>query len=345
MSCGSSFAATCPTCGAEVPAGAKFCIECGTALGGPAPTAAEPPPEERRQATVLFADLSGYTAVSERVDPERMKALIDRSLRRLGVEVERHGGSIDKFIGDNVMGVFGAPVAHEDDPERAVRAGLAMQAAMAEINERIESDLGESFSLRVGINSGEVLAGRVGDGYTVIGDSVNVAARLQAASTPGTVIVGETHPPADPRRDRVRRARAAHGQGQGRAGAGLGGGAGGRARARGACQPDRGAAGRPRGRGRPAALALRADAARVPAAPGHDPRAGRGRQVAADARAVPAARRAASARRPCGSAPVPRTAPASPTGRWPRSCAAPSTSSTPTTPAPPGASSTAASQR
>ena len=146
MSCGSSLAATCPTCGAEVPAGAKFCIECGTGVGGTVGRrpprrrgAAEPPPEERRQATVLFADLSGYTAVSERVDPEAVKALIDRSLRRLGVEVERHGGSIDKYIGDNVMGVFGAPVAHEDDPERAVRAGLAMQAAMAEINERIES--------------------------------------------------------------------------------------------------------------------------------------------------------------------------------------------------------------
>ena len=92
------------------------------------------------------------------------------------------------------MGVFGAPVSHEDDPERAVRAGLAMQAAMAEVNERIAADIGASFALRVGINSGEVLAGRVGDGYTVIGDPVNVAARLQAAAEPGTVIVGElTH--------------------------------------------------------------------------------------------------------------------------------------------------------
>ena len=92
------------------------------------------------------------------------------------------------------MGVFGAPVAHEDDPERAVRAGLAMQAAMDEINERIASDVGANFALRVGINSGEVLAGRVGDGYTVIGDPVNVAARLQGAAEPGTVIVGEvTH--------------------------------------------------------------------------------------------------------------------------------------------------------
>ena len=85
---------------------------------------------------MLFADLSGYTAAAERMDPEAVKALVDRTLRRLGEEVERFGGSIDKFIGDNVMGVFGAPVAHEDDPERAVRAGLAMQEAMQEVNRR-----------------------------------------------------------------------------------------------------------------------------------------------------------------------------------------------------------------
>ncbi len=120
--------------------------------------------------------------------------MVDRALRRLGSEIERHGGTIDKYIGDNVMGVFGAPISHEDDPERAVRAGLGMQAAMAEINERIAADVGANFALRVGINSGEVLAGRIGDGYTVIGDPVNVAARLQSAAEPGTVIVGEiTH--------------------------------------------------------------------------------------------------------------------------------------------------------
>ena len=197
MSCGAGLPVSCPSCGAENPDQAKFCIECGSPLAAaearPArPRADEPPPEERRRATVLFADLSGYTAVSERLDPERMKTLIDRALRRLGEEVERHGGTIDKYIGDNVMGVFGAPVSHEDDPERAVRAGLAMQAAMAEVNERIAADIGATFALRVGINSGDVLAGRVGDGYTVIGDPVNVAARLEAAASPGTVIVGET---------------------------------------------------------------------------------------------------------------------------------------------------------
>jgi class 3 adenylate cyclase/tetratricopeptide (TPR) repeat protein/ribosomal protein L40E len=199
MSCGGELLPACANCGAENPPGAKFCMECGTALAESGPPAApapvpvdqEAPPEERRQATVLFADLSGYTAAAERMDPEAVKALIDRTLRRLAQEVERFGGSVDKFIGDNVMGVFGAPVAHEDDPERAVRAGLGMQAAMEEVN-RGEKSGGVSFSLRVGINSGEVMAGAVGDRYTVMGDVVNVAARLQAAGRPSTVTVGES---------------------------------------------------------------------------------------------------------------------------------------------------------
>jgi adenylate cyclase len=199
MSCGAVLERRCPSCGAEVPAGAKFCIECGTAVDAPAPAktpapapapGAEKLPEERRLVSVLFADLSGYTAAAERMDPEAVKSMLDGMLRQLGEEVVRFGGSIDKYIGDNVMAVFGAPVAHEDDPERAVRAGLAMQAAMERLNSELLGDQ-EGFLLRVGINTGEVLAGQVGDGYTVIGDTVNVAARLQAATRPGTVTVGE----------------------------------------------------------------------------------------------------------------------------------------------------------
>ena len=139
--------------------------------------------------TVLFADLSGYTAVAERMDPEAVKTLVDRALMRLGEEVERYGGTVDKYIGDNVMAIFGAPVAHEDDAERAVRAGLGMQAAMGEINDGLPS--GVHFDLRVGVNTGEVLAGAVGQSYTVTGDTVNVAARLQSAARPGSVTVGE----------------------------------------------------------------------------------------------------------------------------------------------------------
>ena len=155
------------------------------------------------------------------MDPEAVKSMLDRTLRQLGEEVLRFGGTIDKYIGDNVMAVFGAPVSHEDDPERAVRAALAMQEAMGGSTAGLPGDI--SFLLRVGINTGEVLAGSVGDGYTVIGDVVNVASRLQAAARPGTVTVGEATFRADPRLGRLRAARAARPEGQGGAGAGLGG--------------------------------------------------------------------------------------------------------------------------
>src|SRR3954462_8763416 len=192
MACGTALARTCPNCGAEALPGARFCVECGTSLADPAPApAAGPsperpaqPPEERRRVAVLFADLSGYTAVAESMDPEALHGLVDRCLRRLGQEVVRYGGTVDKYIGDNVMATFGAPVAHEDDAERAVRAALAMQEAIVEIDPELQ--------LRVGVNTGDVLAGSVAEsGYTVIGDTVNVAARLQAAAEIGSITVGE----------------------------------------------------------------------------------------------------------------------------------------------------------
>jgi class 3 adenylate cyclase len=171
-------------------------MECGASLtAAPAPAPSAPPalarrpvqnsalPEERRWVTVLFADISGYTAMAERMDAELVKAMVDRCLRRLGEQVERFGGTVDKYIGDNVMAIFGAPVSHEDDAERAVRAALAMQEAIAEIDPELQ--------LRVGLNTGDVLAGSVAEtGYTVIGDTVNVAARLQAAAEVGSITVG-----------------------------------------------------------------------------------------------------------------------------------------------------------
>src|SRR3954470_2774794 len=174
MSCGTGLERRCPNCGTPAPPEARFCMNCGTALDSAATPAAPPPPataaaippEERRQVTVLFADLSGYTAFAERMDPEAVKALVDRALLRLGAEVDRYGGTVDKYIGDNVMALFGAPVAHEDDAERAVRAGLGMQDAMTDVN--LDLPDGVEFDLRVGINTGEVMAGAVGDGYTVV---------------------------------------------------------------------------------------------------------------------------------------------------------------------------------
>src|SRR5947208_1262247 len=187
MGCGSPLERRCASCGATAPPEAKFCMSCGASLEpGAAPAAPPPrpkeaaPPEERRRVTVLFADLSGYTAVAEQMDPEALKSLVDLCLRRLGQEVERYGGTVDKYIGDNVMAIFGAPVAHEDDAERAVRAALGMQDAIAE--------MGGELQLRVGVNTGEVLAGSVAEsGYTVIGDTVNVASRLQTAAEPATI--------------------------------------------------------------------------------------------------------------------------------------------------------------
>jgi class 3 adenylate cyclase/tetratricopeptide (TPR) repeat protein len=220
MECGAPIERRCSACGAIAPLQARFCMECGESLEATADTpaasaAVRPRPaeselragtraatsatepqglDERRTVTVLFADLSGYTAVAEKLDPESVKRVLDQILERLGIEVDRYGGYVDKFIGDNVMAIFGAPVAHGDDAERAVRAGLAMQGAMGEINDPLGRQHGVRFDLCVGINTGEVLAGRVGDGYTVVGDSVNVAARLQAAARPGSVMVGEdTH--------------------------------------------------------------------------------------------------------------------------------------------------------
>jgi class 3 adenylate cyclase len=194
MSCGKPLAHACPSCGTAVPDGARFCMGCGSALDADvqAPPAARvhtPPehePEERRLASVLFADLSGFTAASEVLDPEAARTLSDRCLRRLTEEVVRFGGTVDKYIGDNVMAVFGVPATHEDDAERAVRAGLAMQEAMLEL-----AAGGVELSLRVGVNTGEVIAGKVADSYTVMGDTVNVAARLQTAAQPGAVVVGE----------------------------------------------------------------------------------------------------------------------------------------------------------
>ena len=202
MDCGARLDRRCPSCASVVPGPARFCMACGTDLEATEPVDAvrgeadmgasdrSQPLDERRTVTVLFADLSGYTAIAEQLDPESVKRLLERILTRLGDEVEQYGGYVDKFIGDNVMAIFGAPIAHGDDPERAVRAGLGMQAAMDEINRPLAEQHGVTFELCVGINTGEALAGRVGESYTVIGDSVNIAARLQSAARGGSVTVG-----------------------------------------------------------------------------------------------------------------------------------------------------------
>ena len=167
-------------------------------------------PEERRKATVLFADLSGYTAVAERMDPEAVKSIVDRALRRLGQEVVRYGGTrrqVHRRQRDGGLRCAGRPRGRPG-ARRARRPRDAGRDGGDQQGHRRRA-AGVSFSLRVGINSGEVLAGQVGDGYTVMGDAVNVAARLQAAARPGKRHRRRDHPPPDPRRDRVRGAGAA----------------------------------------------------------------------------------------------------------------------------------------
>src|SRR3990172_9464515 len=150
------------------------------------------PEEERRLVTILFADLVGYTSLSEARDPELIMESLILCFDRLSAEIRRFGGYVDKVVGDEIMALFGAPRAQEDDAGKAVSAGLAMQRALEELTPQLQHRLGEGFRMRVGINTGLVVTGAIGPGgYTVTGDAVNVAARLEKAGEPGTITVGE----------------------------------------------------------------------------------------------------------------------------------------------------------
>src|ERR671935_771625 len=191
--CGSPLALVCPACSAPNAAGRKFCGEGGAPLTSatPPPTStlapdpAPPPLAERRLVSVLFADLVGFTPLSESRDPEEVRELLSRyfeSCRRLA---ELYGGTVEKFIGDAVMAVWGTPVAQEDDAERAVRAALDIVAAVPELDSNLEA--------RAGVVTGEaaVTLGAQGQGM-VAGDLVNTASRIQSTAGPGTVLVGES---------------------------------------------------------------------------------------------------------------------------------------------------------
>src|SRR5512143_2166290 len=162
----------CAACGQENPAGFRFCGACGAALGGEG--------EVRKTVTVLFCDMVGSTALGERSDPEVLRELMRRYHATLRTCLERHGGTVEKFVGDAAMAVFGVPQVHEDDPLRAVRAAVEMREAVRPLG----------LDVRIGINTGAVVTGR---GETLVtGDAVNVAARLEQAAQAGEILIGET---------------------------------------------------------------------------------------------------------------------------------------------------------
>ncbi|HVO29159.1 MAG TPA: adenylate/guanylate cyclase domain-containing protein, partial [bacterium] len=208
----------CPSCAFENPPNFRFCGGCGGALGtatatpppqttatrtpartpvnAPVPTAAEAHRgDERRTVTILFCDIHGFTAMSEKLDPEVVQEIMDRAFERLTAVINGFGGTIDKYIGDAIMALFGAPVALGDDPERAVRAGLQMQRVMTEYGQELQRTRGFPLAMRVGINTGKVIWGRVGGAgdktFTVMGDAVNLASRLEHAAPIGGVLIGE----------------------------------------------------------------------------------------------------------------------------------------------------------
>ena len=188
VECGSPLALACPSCATANPANAKFCGECGAALAAPAPAAGRPhatATAERRLVSVLFADLVGFTAASEGRDAEETRELLSRYFEQARTLIERYGGTVEKFIGDAVMAVWGAPVAQEDDAERAVRTALELVGAVPALDPRLQA--------RAGVLTGEaaVTLGAEGQGM-VAGDLVNTASRIQAEAEPGTVLVGET---------------------------------------------------------------------------------------------------------------------------------------------------------
>ena len=178
----------CAECGHPNPDGTKFCGECGTRL----PASPVAPREVRKVVTVLFADVTGSTALGERLDPEALRALMTRYFATMRRIIEAHGGTVEKFIGDAVMAVFGIPQVHEDDALRAVRAADGIRTALAELNAELEAGRGFAIRFRTGLMTGEVVAADGASATTLVtGDTVNTAARLEQAAPPGEILLGE----------------------------------------------------------------------------------------------------------------------------------------------------------
>jgi class 3 adenylate cyclase/tetratricopeptide (TPR) repeat protein len=220
--CGTRAPQGCPRCGAQITPGFRFCPDCGLPLDGdasaPAPATPDPPPAplstmpeglaekiralggdlagERKQVTVLFCDLAGSTAVAHDLDPEVYRELLEQYVALALHEVYRFEGIVTQLSGDGFMALFGAPVAHEDAPQRAVWAALAIRDALRHFNNQLEAERGLSLPARIGLNTGPVVVGTVGNDlkmdYTAIGDTTNLASRLESLARPGTILISES---------------------------------------------------------------------------------------------------------------------------------------------------------
>src|SRR5881409_87540 len=224
--CGTALARQCPQCHAEAPPGFRFCGQCGASLqaappqAAPAPTPRAPAAApsiatytpkhladkilksraavegERRQVTVLFADVAGFTTLAERLDPEDVHRIINRCFELITAEVHRFEGTINQYTGDGVMALFGAPIAHEESPRRAAHAALGIQGALRDYGKELQAERGVTVQMRIGLNTGLVVVGSIGDDlrmdYTAVGDTTNLAARLQQLAEPGTILLSET---------------------------------------------------------------------------------------------------------------------------------------------------------
>ena len=209
--CGSRLELTCSQCGKAYTSGTKFCDECGHDLREPNGVAAvdyDQPQSytpkhladkilttrssvegERKLVTVLFADVANYTSMTEKLDPEEVHQIMDGCFRILMDVIHRYEGTINQFTGDGIMALFGAPVAHEDHAQRACHAALAVQRSLEGYSEELEKRFGLEFKMRVGLNSGPVVVGSIGDDlrmdYTAVGDTTNLAARMEGPRGPG----------------------------------------------------------------------------------------------------------------------------------------------------------------
>src|SRR5262252_6327953 len=181
----------CLNCGEENPERFRHCGYCGAQLSRP--TGAEAAVEVRKTVTVVFCDLKDSTSLGEKLDSESLREVLDVYFSAMRQVLERHGGTVEKYIGDAIMAVFGLPRLHEDDALRAVRAALDMKTALQQLNPRLRAAWGVTLQNRTGVNTGEVVAGDLSTGQRLAtGDTVNVAARLEQAAPDGEVLIGET---------------------------------------------------------------------------------------------------------------------------------------------------------